>query len=337
MKKPSLPLLRLGHPLAFARFLRVVGAPAERYLRSAKLPQLCDDPDEFVPLTRAWSFFDAAARNNDTALGWRVAAFVGDHSLNTAFLRKLELCPTLYDALHTFVQLSKSEATHLRIGLLELRDCVRLYTCYPGMRAVPGYQISQAYQIPLLIAVVRYFLGTTWMPEEIGIEHSIEPRVANELFPGTRFLTHRTSGYIAIPRARLHWGPCADAPQAPPNGELVPAQDFDFVDALRALLKTYLPDGYQSASSAADLMGTSERSLARILAARKTTYGKLIDEVRFMRAKQLLRHPELKIADVALSVGFSDQRNFARSFCRLAGMTPRAFRKAAVHSSGAHA
>ena len=68
-KKSGPPLLRLGHPMAFTAFLSHVGAPVDRYLRRQKLPVLCDDPDMFVPLTRAWAFFDSTARSEDPAVG----------------------------------------------------------------------------------------------------------------------------------------------------------------------------------------------------------------------------------------------------------------------------
>jgi hypothetical protein len=64
--------------LAFAAFLKHIGAPAERYLSSQGLAVYSDDPDGFVPLRRAWSFFDAAAHREDAALGWHVGRFIGD-------------------------------------------------------------------------------------------------------------------------------------------------------------------------------------------------------------------------------------------------------------------
>jgi hypothetical protein len=98
-KKSGVPLLRLGHPMAFTAFLRHIGAPADRYLRSRKMPVFCDDPDMFIPLVRAWAFFDIAAQHEEAMLGWLVGAHIGDHNLNHGLLRKLETAPTLYQAL----------------------------------------------------------------------------------------------------------------------------------------------------------------------------------------------------------------------------------------------
>ena len=95
-KNSSRLLIRLGHPMAFASFLRRLGAPVDRYLRREKLPVLCDDPDMFAPLERTWSFFATAARHEDPMLGWLVGADVGDDNLNIGLLRKLQTAPTLF-------------------------------------------------------------------------------------------------------------------------------------------------------------------------------------------------------------------------------------------------
>ena len=49
---------------------------------------------------------------------------------------------------------------------------------------------------------------------------------------------------------------------------------------------------------------------------------------RIERAKQLLARGEATIAEVAFRCGFSDQSSFARTFHRVAGVTPREFRRA---------
>lgn len=327
-KQSGPPLLRLGHLMAFTGFLGSVGAPVDRHLRGHKLPVLGDDPDMFVPLTRAWAFFDSAARSEDPALGWLVGAHVGDHKLNAGLLRKLETAPSLLLALQGLVQLVHSEASHIQLGIQERRDDVLFYTHYSGMRDVPGYANSQSYQLGVILDLIRHFLGRDWVPEEMGIEHAIAPAVAQKLFPGSRILTQQPVGYIAIPRTCLHRAVRRAAPKRGVADTIVLANTFDYVDTIREVLKPYLPDGYPSARFAAALMNVSERTLARRLSARGLTYGTLIDEVRFEEAKKLLRDPLVRIEDVALSVGFDDQSNFTRMFRRLSGLTPREFRKA---------
>jgi AraC-like DNA-binding protein len=337
--KSGPPVLRLAHLMAFTAFLRHIGAPVDRDLQRHKLPVLCDDPNAFVPLARAWSFFETAARHEDPALGWLVGAHVGDHSLNARLLRKLEVAPTLFQALQQLVQLASSEASHVRLGMHERQADVIFYTQYPGMRNVPGYNSSQSYQIGIIIDLIRHFLGRHWVPDEIGIEHTISPAVMEQHFPGSRILTQQPMGYIAVPRACLYRSVRRTDPESAVADNRLLNKNFDNIDTLRAMLKSYLPDGYPSARFAAELMDVSERTLARRLSARGLTYGKLVDEVRFAEAKQLLLKPGARIEDVAISIGFDCQSNFTRMFRRVGGLSPREFRKTALtrilHETGA--
>ena len=321
-------MLRMGHPMAFTAFLSHVGAPVERYLRSQKLPVLCNDPNMFVPLARAWSFFATTARHEDPMLGWLVGAHVGDHNLNAGLLRKLETAPTLFQAFQKLVQMANSEASHIQLGIHKRRTDVLFYTHYSGMREVPGYSTAQAYQIGVMLGLIRHFLGQHWVPDEIGIEHSIASAVVEEHFPGCRILTHQPIGYIAVPRSCLHQAVRSPDPKSGVADDSVLSEKYHYIDTLRAVLMSYLPDGYPSARFAAELMDVSERTLARMLSACGITYGTLVDEVRFTVAKKLLQKPGARIGEVAISVGFDDQSNFTRMFRRVGGLTPGEFRKA---------
>ena len=92
------------------------------------------------------------------------------------------------------------------------------------------------------------------------------------------------------------------------------------------MLTAYLSEYYPTERFAAELVNTSVRTLTRRLAARGLTYGVLIDELRFDRAKEGLYNPDMRIVDVPRSVGFEDQGDFTRMFCRIGGLTPREYR-----------
>jgi AraC family transcriptional regulator len=49
--------------------------------------------------------------------------------------------------------------------------------------------------------------------------------------------------------------------------------------------------------------------------------------LRFETAKQNLLNEEMRIVDVAQSVGFSDQGDFTRMFRRVGGLSPKQFRE----------
>lgn len=262
-------------------------------------------------------------------LGWAVGAQIGDHNLNQVLKQKLEGAPTLYQALHLLVQKSRLEASHIQMGIHERQDDILIFTHYPGMAEQPGYHDSQAYQIGIILDLIRHFLGQQWAPDEIGIERRGALTGIEERFRHTRFRTHQSAGYISVPRACLPQAANSTESKGALADDSACSEDFDFVGTLRKMLRSYLADGYPSARVAAHLMEVSERTLARRLSAQGLTYGMLIDEVRFTVAKKLLREPNAKIEDVAISVGFTDQSNFTRMFRRIGGLSPTEFCMAA--------
>ena len=321
------PLIRFAHPMAFQMYLRRLGAPVDRYLRQNGLPALCEDPDVLVPVMRVWGFFDEEARSEDPLLGWHVGEFVGDHALNASLLEKLEHAPTLLGAIRKLTDLVRTEGTSIDIGIFERRDDILFYTHYWGRREMPGYHISQAYQLSVFLALIRFFLGSKWRPGEIGLEAARVPAELRRRLPDTRIHVSQPFGYIALPRSLLIRSARRVAPTRDSEHESATSEYFDYLDQLRKVIKAYLPEGYVSESTAAGLMDTSVRSLTRTLALHGITYGKLVDDVRFELAKRRLAILHAPIIDVARSIGFRDQANFTRMFRRISGITPGQFRR----------
>lgn len=321
------PLIRLVHPQAFADFARDQGAPGDRLFRRAGLPVYCDDPTAFVPLQKAWALFDAAAESIDPFVGWHVGRFSGTNRLSAGLLRRIEHAPSLHQALDLLARLVSSEASHLELGIEERHDDIVFFTRYSTLKDWPGYAGSQAYQLEVYVDIIRHYLGRDWVPEEMGIESPTVPAVAEEHFPGTRILPGQSRGYLTIPRTLLHQPSPSLAPESTPDGAILLSGEFDFVDTLKEVVRSYLPDGYPTARKTATLMGFSARTLMRRLAERGLTYQGLIDCVRFQQAMNLLEGSDLPVSEVGRSVGFDDPAHFARMFRRVGGLSPRHFRQ----------
>jgi len=288
---------------------------------------LCDNLNEFVPLKRAWSLFDAAARAEDPALGWHVGRFVGDHNLSDSLLRRLETAPTLYQALKRFIRLASAESSHLQLGILERRDDILFYTNYPDMRNVRGYHDAQAYQLAVYSDLIRHFLGERWFPEVMGIEHPVVPAGVEECFPGCRVLPGQRVGFVSVRRDCLHTAAPARQSEPTIDEPLVLTKDFRFPDSLAAVIRTYVPEGYPSAKKMAPLMDTSVRTMARRLVEHGLTYREVVDKVRFNLARELLQDASLTVGDAAYATGFSDPTHFARMFRRVSSLSPREYRE----------
>ncbi len=82
-----------------------------------------------------------------------------------------------------------------------------------------------------------------------------------------------------------------------------------------------------SLSDIAARLGYSERGLRRQLDRSGTSYRKLVDETREGRARDLLSDGALPIKAIAGALGFDSSSNFARSFRRWTGLSPKEFRR----------
>jgi AraC-like DNA-binding protein len=100
------------------------------------------------------------------------------------------------------------------------------------------------------------------------------------------------------------------------------AASDDMEMALRARLRTLLPDGKADAASIARTLGLSERTLHRRLQAIGKTYRDVLDAFREAEAERLLASGRAQLSDVAFRLGFSDQTAWNRAFKRWKGMSP---------------
>ena len=78
---------------------------------------------------------------------------------------------------------------------------------------------------------------------------------------------------------------------------------------------------------AAAAFSMSERSFRRRLADSGTSYRALVNDVRELKARDLLLNSDQSIQSIAFALGFQEPSNFARSFKRWTGQSPKAFRE----------
>jgi AraC-like DNA-binding protein len=102
------------------------------------------------------------------------------------------------------------------------------------------------------------------------------------------------------------------------------AASSDLEQAVRARLRSLLPDGRADAVTVARSLGMSERTLQRRLRAAGRSFGAVVDLFRESEAERLLT-ARSSLSDVALRLGFSDQSAFTRAFRRWKGAPPSAW------------
>jgi AraC-like DNA-binding protein len=98
--------------------------------------------------------------------------------------------------------------------------------------------------------------------------------------------------------------------------------DQSLILSVRRSLRTLLFGRVASVDQVARLLHMHRRTLNRRLKAEATTFKKLLDEVRFDAACQMLDTSSIPVAEIAASLGYSDPTAFSRAFRRWSGVTP---------------
>lgn len=76
-------------------------------------------------------------------------------------------------------------------------------------------------------------------------------------------------------------------------------------------------------------LGVSPRQLFRRLNAEGTTCQKIVDDVKFSRARHLLKAGDAPITEIALALGYPEHSSFTRAFARWSGQPPSEWRRQA--------
>lgn len=130
-----------------------------------------------------------------------------------------------------------------------------------------------------------------------------------------QLLTDQLGSLLALATGALGDEPCP--PAAP--GERI----------LRAIEERHTEPGL-TAADVATMLGISQRTLHRHLAARQATFAQALLACRLERARRLLQTPRfdrLSVAEIGRRVGWSDASHFVRQCRRAFGATPAALRR----------
>jgi len=204
-----------------------------------------------------------------------------------------------------------------------------------GFQNSPFVGFAEWKAIAGIIDIVRSAAGPDWCPAEITFGSRGRPSDATlEAYGNARILTGQRYCSVLVAAAdvaqtcieRRSTADDVNDPTIPPRTPSGLGDAWDFVTALRALIRPYLAQGHPHLSLVAEIVGMSERTLQRRLAQSGSTYSQIVQEARFSIASDLLADPDLNIADIAFTAGYDNAPHFSRAFKRLTGMTPRDYR-----------
>jgi len=325
-----LSLSRARQVQPFIALLDLAGVSSDRALERTGLPRAIREQPDVLVSTYAMDRFlqDVAAREGLDDFGWQVGSTADPGAiLGPEMARAFFTAPSLLTALQRLSGLLRRHSSTLSLWLEETEDAALLCHASPVERALGDPPELPQMRQALLIRMAQAFAGPEWMPSEAGYtaKSGSALRVRDAL-PQIRSRQDTRCSWIRLERSILPLPPLPGAmvQQTPPQNGAAP----DLVGALGQMLRPYIGDRIPTIHDAAELAGTSARSLQRALAASGTTYRAMVLRAKLDGARDLLEGRDLRIVDVAHATGFHDQANFTRFFKRCTGMSPTEYRSA---------
>lgn len=332
-----MPLHRVAVVRPFATFLADAGAPVARRFQQAGLPySALEDVNNYVPSQRFWKFLvDTAHAEGIPDLGFRVGERFGADSPDPHMTELLQGAPTLYSGLLKASDLTNRTISHCHVGILQPPDSRYAYFFHrPSCNADhPAIEHIGWFGIMALLDMARVYTGPQWQPAEIGVMTQQPPNdYIREHFPHTRLRLSQAYSYITLESELLCLPPRPDRDPVPHSSPTrYEALADNFPGTLEQALRGCLQESRLSLDYAAGLCNMSRRSLQRRLGETSTCYNEILAHARYSVASRMLQNPAMQVTEVAKRLGYSDVAHFTRAFRRIAGVTPKGYRRQFMH------
>jgi AraC-like DNA-binding protein len=187
--------------------------------------------------------------------------------------------------------------------------------------------------LSIMINLVRAAAGPDWKPVDVYLASLGNADLgSSDLLSEVKIHHARNAIGVRFPHSflsrRLEM-PLAPGPgkAAEPAGWLASSPPSDFASSVRELIRTLVEARNATVGSAAEASGMSLRTFQRRLTASGLSYSRVLDEVRFTTACRLLREANVKVAEIAGELGFSDPAHFTRAFRRWSSVSPLEYRR----------
>ncbi|SDK84579.1 helix-turn-helix transcriptional regulator [Aliiruegeria lutimaris] len=196
-----------------------------------------------------------------------------------------------------------------------------------------GIQLLEQEIPPVLIALVRPFLGPNWLPDwiEMPEAHRLQKPALARLF-GTEIRANAALPGIAIPLSLLRTPSGIDHNErlqmtiSGIRGLRINRPPRTQVEIVRQALRTQLNMGSASVEDVAMALGVGVRTLQRQLRTEGSSFKEIAQSEQVDRARMLLSEGDLSIAQVAFYLGFTEVNSFRRAFRSWFGQSPTQFR-----------
>jgi AraC-like DNA-binding protein len=190
----------------------------------------------------------------------------------------------------------------------------------------PGANFILEGAIGICLRFMQWLGGDPWKPEEVHLSgrKPVDPRPF-QVFFGARVRFSATNDAILFSSDWLERPVAREQRRLELRRLEIAAAPFsELVRRQAAMSLGFRPLG---AKDLARQLEVSPRQFFRRLKAEGTTCQKLVEDVKFSRARHLLAAGDAPITEIAFALGYPDQSSFTRAFARWSGVPPSEWRK----------
>lgn len=327
-------LSRSAGVAGFADVVREAGADPYKFAAKAGVPpKALTDPDLRVPAGAMWALMELTAeelRLDD--LGVRIAERRKLSNLGAIGLA-LRDQPTLRAAIDLIRKYLWLQTDTYTLHLEEAGDIAILHLHtgrWSGSR--------QALELALGVTCVNFraLVGEAWRPLEVRLMHRRPRRVESQtrVF-GVMPLYDQDFIGVVMRRSDLSLPVLGADPVMGKQAlhylqQLASRRSGTFREKIRHEIAHALPTGLCSVERLAHQLGVDRRTLHRRLAAERTTFTELVEDVRAERVEALLAKSDRSVQRIAEDLGFSGLSAFAHWFRRRYGRSATDYRQHAL-------
>lgn len=314
--------------------LTTLGVKPEKVLRAAGLPSgALSRPENIVPVSKAISLITAcAAFTGRPHFGLLAGRGVVLAQYGLVGMRMMH-APTVGAALRGLV-LSLHLNGRAMVPAISIRDRVAALSFSLYDDAIEGSFHATDFTLASACAAMRALCGPRWAPAEVLVAHRapVDVRPYRRFFKAPlRFGTNRSALLFSaawLDRSVIGASPALRKSVELAVEDMLRQQDLELTVRVRRVLYSQFTQDDVSIEGVAGMLRLHKRTLNRRLAQQGTSFAKILGEVRFQIARQLLVETDLPFTEVAATLSYTDVSAFSRAFRSWAGMAPSVWRQA---------
>lgn len=331
-------LVRVAALTGYFPTMRGLGADPRPLLRECGLsPELFANPEQLISARATMRLLERSAEfTGCETLGLRMA---GERALANLGVASLLIAhqPTLRLALQAITEFRNQINSTLVLHIEPFGEEVVLREDFALSSPEPHRQSSDL-ALGVLVRLCASVLGDNWSPLSVcfsrGKPQTSEMQVYRRLFHCDVAFDSEFNGLVVaaadLDRPAAH----ADSALAGHARELIssvmnPAMRTASQE-VEQLIMLLLPSARATVQYCAESMGTTVRTLQRMLDADGTSFSDLLNRARMQLSTQYLANPRTRITDVAGMLGYGSIGAYTRWHSQMFGVSPRQWRTSAI-------